>query len=141
MISRNFLPSISFDAPRPLFPKFWFGFSQILPLQHHISRLSTRLSSLHRRQTPTKNRRHPRQVVRGESERRLRRDFGKPDKARLTQSADRLAPAENFLDQFALLHAHLVTRMARRTGVDGAVLFLCHVRRDPQSAHGKCQSF
>ena len=91
-------------------------------------------SALYGRQTPTKNRRHARQVVGRESENRLCPDLRQTDKTRLAQTTDCLAPTEDLFDQFAFLQAHLVALVARRSGIDGAVFLLRDVRCDLQFA-------
>ena len=51
-------------------------------------------SALYSRQTPTKNRRHARQVVGRESENRLRPDLRQTGKTGLAKTTDCLATAE-----------------------------------------------
>ena len=89
-------------------------------------------SSHQNRQTPAKDRRQACQIVSGEGERGLGAYLRQADEARLAQSADGFAPAEDFFDQLAFLEAHRVAVVTRGAPIDGAVFFLGHVRRHAQ---------
>ena len=83
--------------------------------------------SLYRIQPPTKDRRHPRQVVGRQSEEGLCLHLGQSDEMGFAKPADGLRPAEYFFDALSDLQTDRVARMPGGSPINGAVRLLGHV--------------